>query len=721
MASSHATICQTSPKSSHVTASSSLTKRPAVPNIWPLCRWRAELMACAILCFDFIYSDFICWLGGEYTNDYWNWSDIFQVVDTMCNVPIPPGHPPIDIKQAIHISICGAPIAGKYECKFDDVTWRERYNNHPSLHDNLPAVRKKFEKEESQSYQIALPHFLWAFIFGLFISPITFVVRQQGKEGCICPNPSNKIHPTDTGAVNEQIPATGAEGAEDENLAVWYGTVLTQFLEWTWNLCIAQPSKEILGHVDDISTAYHHILYHPTIGIMYTQVFMEFLMIPVGYIFRGWSSPFWYMLPRELHAHMASVTDFSSATARLADWVKVPPPLTEKEHSRLAKAQADSIHQGDHHLQQLFHNSSFIDDNALAGWVDHICQVLHQSVLSAYVMFGFPDKDPQPPPFNDDKWEDLTNFLFKYLGYLIDTWKMIMIWPLKKCHQLASWLDDHWLASGIHSFSPLEASRLIRLLCHRGIISPLGIYLSLWVQYIINDYLSNHWFTTWGKLQRWWNTHKFPMLSEIQSELCILHHTIDDNIYHPAWCHSIGLIIQWEPTLIAKSDAAYEGIGGILDHLDCMWHVSGDDLWQLSWVLYGDEQELQQPLSDCRIYRILAWARRHSHQSPRVCHNFHQRVDDLEEDSSSLPRLPMDDIHCKVPHRQHICCFMAEIRWQVEQTTHQEPSTSSNHPIDSLMSISYPGHRRAHSRRDEWHHQCTFLLLQASIMGLAYC
>jgi hypothetical protein len=42
-------------------------KRPAVPNVQPLCKWRAKLMACALLHFDFIYSDFICWLGGEYT------------------------------------------------------------------------------------------------------------------------------------------------------------------------------------------------------------------------------------------------------------------------------------------------------------------------------------------------------------------------------------------------------------------------------------------------------------------------------------------------------------------------------------------------------------------------------------------------------------------------------------------------------------------------------
>ena len=121
------------------------------------------------------------------------------------------------------------------------------------------------------------------------------------------------------------------------------------------------------------------------------------------------------------------------------------------------------------------------------------------------------------------------------------------------------------------------------------------------------------------------------------------------------------------------------------------------------------------------IYRILTWEKLHSHQSPRVCCNFHQCVDDLEEDSSSLPRLPMDDIHCRVPCWQHICCFMTEIRWQVEQTTCQEPSASSNRPIDSLMSISYPGHRRAHSRIDERYCRRTFSLLQASIVGLTYC
>jgi hypothetical protein len=48
-------------------------------------------------------------------------------------------------------------MAGHYFCKFDDVQKREAYNNHPSIKAALPQVCEKFRKEESRSYQIALP------------------------------------------------------------------------------------------------------------------------------------------------------------------------------------------------------------------------------------------------------------------------------------------------------------------------------------------------------------------------------------------------------------------------------------------------------------------------------------------------------------------------------------------------------------------------------------
>ena len=573
-------------------------RRPPVDQLEPLCRRRAMLMACALIRFNFIYSDMIRWLGGEYTNDYRDWTSVWQIAEAVKNIPVEPSQPPIDFERAIHVSTSGAPIAGHFQCNFSDVARRERYDNHPSMSEVTDAVRKKFAKEESRSYQIAFPRFLWAFIYGLFISPITFVIRRAGEEGRICPDPSNAMHPGDTGAANAYMPKTGEPGKEDENPPVYYGTALDRFLILMWNLRIAGPRKDILQHVDDVSAAYHRQLYHPSAGIVFAQVFMEFLMIPCGLIFGGRSSPSWCMQSGEVRARLAAVGDFSSASSELAENIRIPPPLTLKEQSQLAQAAPDAIHKGDRHLQTPYIQSSFVDDNVTAAWAENIRKAINQSVLGAHVMFGFPEEDRRPPPLNDKKWEWLASFIVQYLGYIIDTRRMLLLWPLAKRQQLAKWLDDYWLNDAVKTFSPLEASRLLGLLRHSSPVCPLGIYLSLRIQYIINDYLSNHRFASWTKMQSWWIAHRFPLLSEIRTELRVLRRTLNENLHEPTWCRSIGLIIRREPNIIASSDASYEGIGGHLVEFNAMWRISAQDLVDLGWVLYGDEKELKQPLDE---------------------------------------------------------------------------------------------------------------------------
>jgi hypothetical protein len=294
-------------------------------------------MSCALIRFNFVYADFIRWLGGEYTNDHHDWKSIAQLADLVSNVPVPKGNPPIDINSAIHTT-SGAPIVGHFECKFADVARREQYDNHPPLKQAVNEVRKKLAKEESLSYQIAFPRFIWAFIYGLFVTQITFVVRRPGEEGRICPDPSNIIHESGTGNTNAYIPDTGMPGAEDKNPAVYYGNALICLLIWIWNLRIAKPYEDILAHVDDISAAYHHILYHPMMGITFTQVFQEFLVIPCGLIFGSKSSPSWYMLPAEVRSHLASAGDFGEFSSTLANELELPPMLMPKEKLQLAKS-----------------------------------------------------------------------------------------------------------------------------------------------------------------------------------------------------------------------------------------------------------------------------------------------------------------------------------------------------------------------------------------------
>ena len=214
-------------------------------------------------------------------------------------------------------------------------------------------------------------------------------------------------------------------------------------------------------------------------------------------------------------------------------------------------------------------------------------------------MFGFPDEDWWPPPFNEDKWEDLTNFLFKYLGYLIDTWKMIMIWPLKKRHQLASWLDDHWLASGIRSFSPLEISE------HQTPV-PWGHCLPSQDLPIPTSLIHNQWLpqqpsvTRWeGELQKTWGHWQVShaLWDPIRTVYTSSHHQwqhLSSSLVSFYWSN----LAEQEPTLVTKLDTAYEGIDSILDHLEYCGAYLVMIFWQLGWVLSCDELELQQPLTD---------------------------------------------------------------------------------------------------------------------------
>lgn len=131
--------------------------------------------------------------------------------------------------------------------------------------------------------------------------------------------------------------------------AVFYGTAFMRMLAWIWNLHIAQPLIDIPWHIDDISAAYHRILYYPAMGIVFAQVFQEFLMIPGGLIFGSKSSPSWHMLPAELRAHIAAAGDFTGFSAALSDEICLPTPLTPRQAAKLTKARADSRHKGNLH------------------------------------------------------------------------------------------------------------------------------------------------------------------------------------------------------------------------------------------------------------------------------------------------------------------------------------------------------------------------------------
>ena len=316
----------------------------------PVDKRRSYKMAVALLRFDFIYPRLIRWLGGLYTYEHRDFDAVWDIVEhTAKPAPIPTGYPAVDYERAWKIFTQGAPIESHFDTAFEEVWLRERYDNHPPLQTVLEEVTAKFNKEERLSYHVMLPRSTWAFIPGLVICPMNFVQRPGDPAGRICVDPSSRLPSTvefiaqetladesaeaqngvedarprakpppnrkrqrrartrDTAAPNLHTPDTGTPGAEDINPKVYYATALKRFLTWIWRLRMDHPDGKIYLSYDDISAAFHRILYHPEIAKVYAMVFMEWLVIPAGLIFGAKNSPSLYMIPAELRAHVAAV------------------------------------------------------------------------------------------------------------------------------------------------------------------------------------------------------------------------------------------------------------------------------------------------------------------------------------------------------------------------------------------------------------------------------
>lgn len=395
------------------------------PSGKPIDLSRTWKMGAALLAFNFVYGDLIRWLGGEYTYEHRDWPTMLETLERVRTIQPPPGHPTVDIDRAYATCAQGAPLAGHFKCTLQDVVERNRYDNHPTLQgEHSTAVRKKLALEEENSFHLILPRFLFLFLPGLHISPLTWVVRK-GK-GRLCVDCSSEVTSTaavQSSAPNSSIPKPGKDGREDESPSLFYGTALVRHLTHIWRLRLAHPRQEIYQASDDIHAAFHRILYHPDLAIVFAYVYEEFLVIPVGVIFGGGNSPGWYCLTSEVRAHLAAHGVEDQALTELAKSVRLSLPPTPREVANFAQAVPDSMHQPTPDVSGApFHHSSFVDDNATAATIERIYQAINSSIMAAYIIYGFPEENERrTPPLSAEKWVTFVSWLLHFLGFDIDT------------------------------------------------------------------------------------------------------------------------------------------------------------------------------------------------------------------------------------------------------------------------------------------------------------
>jgi hypothetical protein len=354
-------------------------------------RHRTRMFGSALLKFDFIYGDLVRWLAGEYTNRHRNWTDTFHRLQDPPCLGHPRGLPPPNYPRAQRIATEGVPLVGDFVSHPPEIQARVTYDNHSKIKDNTDDVEAKFAAEEEKSFHIILPKFFAFFILGLFINPLQWAIRK-GK-GRICVDCTNGPDPI--GSPNNSIPKPSAANA-DACLPVYYGKSFMRFLLLLWHMSEAWPLLDILLHCDDLDAAFRRVLCHPDLAVVFAYIFLDYLIIPVGQVFGSRSAPSYFSLMSDVRAEVAStstdLTKDGGPFEPLAESATLDPlPDGWDPQSQLAPACPDALHPPLSPEELLcFADATFVDDNGVAVYHDHMRTALHQSVRAAYLLFGFP-------------------------------------------------------------------------------------------------------------------------------------------------------------------------------------------------------------------------------------------------------------------------------------------------------------------------------------------
>jgi hypothetical protein len=539
---------------------------------------RALLYASALLRFHFNYGDFIRWLGGEYTNRHRDWNATFQQL-TESRVRYPPKQfPPADYPRGKQMFTEGVPLKGHFVSPSAALRSRERYNNHPAVQTNFAAVEQKFAKEEEKSFHIHLPRFLMYFIAGLMINPLQWA-WQKGK-GRICVDCTNGPDGPDTpGSANTHIPKP-SEDNPDECPPVFYMSAFQRLLINIWRMRITHPTTDILLHADDIDAAFRRILYSPEMAVVFAYIFGNFLIIPVGMVFGARNAPSFFSMASDIRADAATTCALHTRypLQDLAKHVTLPEPPDPVD---LTPAIADARNLPLSSLeQQNFNNNSFVDDNGVSATQGNIIPALQQSLLAAFLLFGWPDDDRRGSCIAPDKWDPIVSYIFLFLGYRVNSRTLMVTWPLYKRKALHEEIVEA-LNSKHRCVTPKLAASILGKIRSVYDVAPWGPYIS----FSLSEALKKATRSAFSSNRTWWTRGKVRLSASVRADLRFLCEFLNEPEFSPVWSRYIGLLVPRMATHELLSDASYEGIGGWSPEFEVMWRFTREDLLLLGFPL----------------------------------------------------------------------------------------------------------------------------------------
>ena len=157
---------------------------------------------------------------------------------------------------------------------------------------------------------------------------------------------------------------------------------------------------------------------------------------------------------------MGAVLDLTAESAPLAEAVELEPEPPPEVTAALVPAVPDALNQGNApEVADRQHLAMFVDDDIIAAIREHMRKALGAAVASAYLCFGGPDQYCHGDCLAPSKFETTASHRVLFVGYIIDTRSMRVIWPDDKVQALKAMLHD-WL----HHTKPRTPLQIAKLL-----------------------------------------------------------------------------------------------------------------------------------------------------------------------------------------------------------------------------------------------------------------
>jgi hypothetical protein len=373
----------------------------------------------------------------------------------------------------------------------------------------------------------------------------------------------------EAGSINTQIGKPGIADP-DECPPVYYGDAFMRFITEVWRMRLTRPFKDILCHCDDIDAAFRRILYHPDMAIAFAYVFNDYLIVPVGQVFGSRSAPSFFSLTSDVRAWIATTQDLpSDPLTPLAQYAELQPlPTLWNPVQDLTPACPDPYYQPHSTNEEAcFLNATFVDDNGIAAYRDRMPQALHQSVVAAYTVYGFPGEDRRQACINAEKWDKSVSHGMRYLGFMIDTRAMTVTWPFDKREDLRADITE--LLAKRRSVDPRLLARILGKVESASMIAPWGVYITSSIRLALNRATRKNAHRVCAFCHR----GVMRLFKSVNTDLNIILVALAEPEWSQTWTRLIGMMIPRTATHEILSDASYGGMGGWSPQLRIKWRI----------------------------------------------------------------------------------------------------------------------------------------------------